>query len=199
MDYHRLASLPIKCSRNDQKTTGTTKSHTHSAYGNTTYNQSNSCWLLMTLALNMPTKRMPNIYQMPSKTITRWNLIGLVYYIMEAQYNGTTKTNMLILPYQDKYNYKNIIIFEKDHLKIAHTLHQPNHMEMLPKVPSLKILPTNYPRKRKNESNKLLEAYYNMPELSTSHSLWHSAPLLLNNEKSQNSLCTQSKNFLITV
>ncbi|KAL7466995.1 hypothetical protein ACHAXS_007270, partial [Conticribra weissflogii] len=40
-------------------------------YEITTYNQSNSCWLLMTLTLNISTKGMQSIYKMPSKTITK--------------------------------------------------------------------------------------------------------------------------------
>ncbi len=77
------------------------------------------------------------------KTITKWKLIELAHCIVESHLTGTTKIDMLISPSQDKSknNSKNMSTFGKDHLKIAHTQHQPKIMEKPSKIPLVKILP----------------------------------------------------------
>ncbi|KAL7460747.1 hypothetical protein ACHAXS_001223 [Conticribra weissflogii] len=108
----------------------------------------------MTLAYNMSTKRMQRIYQTPSKTITKKQLIGLADFIVESYLTGTTKTDTLTSTCQDisKGNSNIMNTFKKDHLKIVHTQFQPRGMEKLSKIPSLKTLKT-----RKNQSDRYLQ------------------------------------------
>ncbi len=175
------------------------KSHTHQVNWSITHNQSNSCQLWWLKHWIWSQKECRKCTECPQRPLQSGNLLdcgglycGIIYLA------GTTKTETLTPSYQDtsKINDKNMNSFIMDHLKIVHTWLLPRNMEKQPKIPSTKTLPMSYQLTRKNVSNRA--AYFTIPELLSSHSLWHSAPLLPNNLKPQNSLWIPLNNLLIT-
>ncbi len=91
-----LVSWPIDRWRKDWQSMVVTKFHIYLVYESTTHNQSNSYWLLMTLASNVSTKRMQNIEQLLNAS--------KCHYKVEIDWTGEKYCRItVIMNYKDRH------------------------------------------------------------------------------------------------
>ncbi len=150
-----------------------TKSHKHQVYSNTTCDRTNSSLLLMTfyqICQQSQQNGCKSSTKCSQRPLQSWNWLdcGLHYGITLVW----TKTNTLTFICHDtsKINSKIWSHFERTTSRYPKPSSYQEVWQSCPR--SHPRIPRNYPKTKENKSIRVLETYFTLHRLSTSHSSW---------------------------